>query len=462
MLDHLYITREIMEAILKVIDEGIHVVDTKGNTIFYNEVAARHDGMKVKEVLGKPLLEVFPSLTKESSTLLQVIATGKPIFHKGQTYVNVHGKTIDTINTTLPIFVSGKLVGAVEVAKDYSKLRKIAERLIDLESIYKNPNKNNENHNGAKYSFDSIITKDPVFLETIAKGKKAALSSSPVLVYGESGTGKELFVQGMHNASLRRKKPFIAQNCAALPESLLESILFGTAKGSYTGAVDRPGLFELASGGTLFLDELQSMPIQLQSKLLRVIEDGLVRRIGGTKSISVDVRLTAAMNIQPQVALKNQILRHDLYYRLNVLSFELPPLRERKQDIMLLTNHFIEKYNNLLKMNVLGIEKEVEELFLSLEWKGNVRELKHTIEFMMNVVEGSRLTYADLPVFIQKRKILSESVGTIPPLREVLKKTEAQLIQAALESTNGNILKAAKLLQIPRQTLQYKLSKYNL
>ena len=291
--------------------------------------------------------------------------------------------------------------------------------------------------------------------EVIAQGKRAALSSSSILVYGESGTGKELFVQGIHNASARRAKPFIAQNCAALPETLLESLLFGTAKGSYTGAVDRAGLFELADGGTLFLDEVQSMSQSLQAKLLRVLEDGVIRRVGSTKSSVVNVRVIAAMNVHPEQALEEERLRRDLFYRLNVLSFYLPPLRERRSDISLLAHHFMACFQST---NSIQIEAFSEPLMKKLEmhsWPGNVRELKHCVEHMMNVSHSTVLQLEDLPVFFtEKRRQLDDS---IIPLRDALHSTEKSLIQQALQRTDGNVMKAAQLLKIPRQTLQYKI-----
>lgn len=448
------ISKEILEAILKVIDEGIHAIDLNGKTIFYNDIAAAHDGMKVNEVIGKHVLEVFPSLTKESSTLLQVIESEKPLLDQSQTYVNVHGATIDTVNTTVPIYVKSKLVGAVEVAKDFRQLRKLTERLLELE-YRRVPAKAKKKSTGAHYTFEHILTGDRQLQEVIAQGKRAALSSSPILVYGESGTGKELFVQGIHNASARRAKPFIAQNCAALPETLLESLLFGTAKGSYTGAVDRAGLFELADGGTLFLDEVQSMSHSLQAKLLRVLEDGVIRRVGSTKSSVVNVRVIAAMNVHPEQALEEERLRRDLFYRLNVLSFHLPPLRERRSDISLLAQHFMGCFQSA---NSIQIEALSEPLMKKLEmhsWPGNVRELKHCVEHMMNVSQSTVLQLEDLPVFFtEKRRQLDDS---IIPLRDALHSTEKRLIQQALERTDGNVMKAAQLLKIPRQTLQYKI-----
>ncbi|MGN1387070.1 MAG: sigma-54 interaction domain-containing protein [Bacillus sp. (in: firmicutes)] len=448
------ISKEILEAILKVIDEGIHAIDLNGRTIFYNDIAAAHDGMKVSEVIGKHVLEVFPSLTKESSTLLKVIESEKPLADQSQTYVNVHGATIDTVNTTVPIYVNRKLVGAVEVAKDFSQLRKLINRLLELE-YRRIPMKAKKKSTGAHYTFEHILTCDSQLLEVIARGKRAALSQSPILVYGESGTGKELFVQGIHHASTRRAKPFIAQNCAALPETLLESLLFGTAKGSYTGAVDRAGLFEIADGGTLFLDEIQSMSPVLQTKLLRVLEDGVIRRVGSTKSSVVDVRVIAAMNMHPEQALMEEKLRLDLFYRLNVLSFHLPPLRERKRDISLLAHHFIEQFRATSVIRVEALSDPLMERLELHSWPGNVRELKHCMEHMMNVADSSVLQLGDLPVFFtEKRRKPDEK---ITPLREALQETEKTLIQRALSRTDGNVLKAAQLLKIPRQTLQYKM-----
>ena len=452
------LTQEVLSAILKTIDEGIHVVNTEGKTIFYNEVAARHDGMDVKEVQGKHLIDAFPSLTENSSTLLRVIKTGKPIYNQTQVYVNMHGTRIDTINTTLPIFVDKEIIGAVEIAKDYSRMKQLAESLLDLQ---KNVNKNSKKKTlkNVKYTLDDLKTVNPTFQNMKNEARKLAKSDSPILVYGESGTGKELFVQGIHHASLRGDGPFIAQNCAAIPETLLESILFGTAKGSYTGAVERKGLFELADGGTLFLDELHTMPIELQAKLLRVLEDGMIRRVGSAQNIAVEVRVIAAMNVHPNTALQNQKLRSDLYYRLNVFTFSLLPIRDRKEDILFLTHYFITLFNQKLHKRIKGAEKKLESFFMSHSWPGNVRELKHCIEYMMNVCEGEFLRMDDLPIMMKQQAAPSEKVDKDLSLRKNMEVLEKQLIDTALNLTDGNINQAAKLLEIPRQTLQYKIKK---
>ncbi len=456
------LTQEVLTAILKGIDEGIHVVNTEGKTIFYNDVAAKHDGMDVKEVQRKHLIDAFPSLTEESSTLLKVIKTGKPIYNQTQVYMNLHGTRIDTINTTLPIFLGEEIIGAVEIAKDYSRMKLLAERLLDLQKGLNKSSKKKENKQ-VNYTLNDLLTVNPAFLSMKNEAKKLAKSDSPILVYGESGTGKELFVQGVHHESLRSAQAFIAQNCAAIPETLLESILFGTAKGSYTGAVDRKGLFELADGGTLFLDELHTMPIELQAKLLRVLEDGMVRRVGSSESISVNVRVIAAMNVYPSKALQEQTLRADLYYRLNVFTFSLIPLRDRKEDILFLTDHFIKEFNQKLNKNTSGYEKKLKLFFMNYQWPGNVRELKHTIEYMMNVCEAEQLEYEDLPSMLKHLPVTSTSnrCGEIEnlSLRKNIEQLEKRLISNALDLSEGNINQAAKLLEIPRQTLQYKMKR---
>jgi len=449
-------TQEVIEAILSSIDEAIHAVDENGVTIFYNTVAAKHDGSNVEDVLGKYLLEAFPSLTPETSTLLKVLQMKKPILHQVQRYQNQRGEDVYTVNTTLPIFIEGRIAGAVEIAKDYSTIQKLTEKIADLQSKMKrsSPKKAPYRH----VAFDTIITNDKRFSQAKQLAQKVATTNANVLIYGETGTGKELFVQAIHEASKRRNNAFIAQNCAALPESLLESLLFGTTKGSYTGAIERAGLFELADGGTLFLDELNSMPLDLQAKMLRVLEDGVIRRIGDNKTRKVDVRVITAMNQPPDECLRENKIRTDLYYRLNVFSLFIPPLRERKEDILLLAPHFLKAYNKEYKKNVVGIDEDAKQHLLQYNWPGNVRELKHMIEHAVIVAEGKMLTLSCLPRSFRQTPHLPKK--SILPLREALHQTEKDLIEQAMLESKGNVLQAAKLLGIPRQTLQYKLNKY--
>lgn len=449
-------TQEVIEAILSSIDEAIHAVDENGITIFYNDVAAKHDGSKIENVLGKHLLEAFPSLSRETSTLMKVLHTKKPIVHQVRRYQNLKGEDVCTVNTTLPIFIEGSIAGAVEIAKDYTTIQKLTDTIVDLQSKMKRSSKRKitKKH----IAFNTIVTNDTRFRQTKELAQKVAPTDANVLIYGETGTGKELFVQAIHEASKRKNKPFIAQNCAPLPESLLESLLFGTTKGSYTGAIERAGLFELADGGTLFLDELNSMPLDLQAKMLRVLEDGVIRRIGDNKTRKVDVRVITAMNQPPEVCLRENKIRTDLYYRLNVFSLYIPPLRERIEDVLLLASYFLKQYNKEYKKAVFEINDDAKERLLSYHWPGNVRELKHTIEHAVILAEGHSLTACCLPRIFQKEN--RQEKKKILPLREALSQMEKELIHQALIETEGNILQAAKLLSIPRQTLQYKLNKY--
>jgi arginine utilization regulatory protein len=454
-------TKQMLEAILGSIDEAIHVVNSEGITIYYNQVAATNDGSNIEDVLGKHILDVFPSLNKQSSTLLKVIQNGKPIFQQTQTYTNIKGQLIDTVNTTLPIKVGDKIIGAVEIAKDLTTVKKLSQTLMDLQEKVNNKKSKPVPIMGAKYGFDDIITKDPEMNRVKKLAQKAAKTSSPVLVYGETGTGKELFTQSIHNASMRRKDPFIAQNCASLPASLLESTLFGTKKGSFTGSVDRIGLFELAHKGTLFLDEINTMSLDFQTKLLRVIEDRVIRRVGGIDSYLVDVRMIVAMNEHPLTCIEKNQLRSDLYYRLNVFFLEIPPLRKRKHDIQLLAEHFVKKYNYSFNKLVVSIDERVIQKLESHDWPGNVRELEHTIEYAMNLVDEDTITVEHLPIYLQELGSVRKK-STSSSLRQTLEQTEISMIQQALKESNQNILQAANRLGIPRQTLQYKMKKHGI
>lgn len=435
----------LLEAVLQQSTEGIHMVDSAGITRYYNTAAATMDGLDPAEVIGKHVLEAFPSLDSGTSTLLKVARTGRSIVDRQQTYTNVKGVEITTVNTTLPIVGrSGELLGAVEVARDISGLRQLAEQIVDLRRRLHSEDPAAKEQ-GATYCFKDIIGESASLRKVLARAALAAHSDSPVLVVGETGTGKELLVQSIHNEGLRRSRPFVPQNCAALPESLLDAILFGSLKGSFTGAVDRPGLFELANGGTLFLDELNAMPLLLQAKLLRVLEAGELRRLGDNKVRKVNVRIIAALSADPR-----QDLRPDLFYRLNVVTLVLPPLRQRLADIPLLCRHFLNKYNSRLGTRVEGITAEAVRLLAAWPWPGNVRELSNCIEGCLHYRSAGYIGVGDLPEHFQQQR---RNNG----LRQQLLALETALISQAMQQTEGNISRAAQLLDLPRQTLQRKL-----
>jgi arginine utilization regulatory protein len=286
------------------------------------------------------------------------------------------------------------------------------------------------------------------------------------MIYGETGTGKELLAQSIHNASRRSNSPFLAINCAAIPDNLLEGLLFGTEKGAYTGAESRAGLFEQANGGTLLLDEINSMNMLLQSKLLRVLQDGMVRRVGGIKEIHVDVRVLSNTNSPPYQAIEENKLRRDLFYRLGVININIPPLRDHKEDIPLLSKNFILRFNKKLLKNVRNIDSATLELFNSYDWPGNIRELEHAIEHAMNLLPNDRALIT--PDYVPEHILSSSALllcgeGGVPQnpssFSNAVQNTECQMLRKALLENGGNISKTARSFGISRQNLQYRLKR---
>lgn len=456
---------QILKIIMKFTDEGIHVIDSNGVTLIYNKAIEELEGMKGSEVVGKKILDVFPSLTENTSTLCKVLKTKQPIIEQYQTYINKTGNKITSVNTTIPILDNEKIMGAVEISKNFTKVKELYDNAISMN----NHSKNFIRKDG-DFIFDSMIGCSPSFIKCVDIAKVAAKSNSTVLIYGDTGTGKEVFSRAIHNESSRANKPFIPINCAALPEGLLEGILFGTVKGGFTGAVDRPGLFEQADGGTLLLDEINSMSTLLQAKLLRVLQEGVIRRVGGIKDIPVDVRIIATTNEEPYTAIKNGTIRKDLYYRLSVININIPPLRERKEDIPEFIKTFIKTYNDEFSKDVWDISSEVLDAFLSYNWPGNVREMKNYIEGSMNMVNGHILKAEHFTPQVQEtlfKKNLPSGVFDSgydfkTSIDEYINNIEKKIIDDALRSSDGNITKAAKTLKIKRQTLQYKIKKYEI
>lgn len=472
--------RKYFNTILKIlnhIDTGVHIIDENGMVVYYNDAARDVDEIEIKKAVGRHVLDVYPSLNFESSTLLKAIRTCKPIMNVEQNFLNYKGDKISTINSSFPIVYNNKVIGAVEISKNITQVKELNETILNLkskllESDFDIPsskilNKKKKKGAFAKYTFLDIIGQNKEIMNLKTKSIRAAQSNSPVLVSGDTGTGKELFVQAIHNASDRANKPFIAQNCAALPATLLESILFGSEKGSFTGAENKAGLFELANGGTLFLDEVNSMPIELQGKLLRVLQDGRIRRVGAGSTVDVDVRIISAMNIDPVQAITDKQLRTDLYYRLNVININIPKLVDRKDDIPIFVDYFINKYNNKLGKHFRGISEPVRILFDNYAWLGNVRELEHCIESIISLYDGDIITIDQLPYLIKNSEQLNrknklkpcEEIDDSLSLNESIQKFESTLIKNALMECDNNISRAAEMLQIPRQTLQYKIKK---
>lgn len=458
--------------ILKLISENIYsgmfIVDKNGIVIFYNQSANDLAGLNVENAIGKHILEVFPKLTEETSTIIRALSTGESLKNYVQNYYNYKGKLVSILSTTIPFYENGEIEGAIEIFSDVDQYKNI------------NQNKHNKKFESsiiekAHYTVDDIIGSSKSVKEIKLKIKKIADSKSPVLVYGETGTGKELIVQSIHNESYRRDNPFIAQNCAAIPGTLLESILFGTTLGSFTGAKDSKGLIEAADGGTLFLDEINSMDIILQAKLLRVLQDGHIRRIGESKTRKVDVRIITALNQDPYKAIEEGRIRNDLFYRLNVINFNLLPLRERREDLKELSYSFLNEFNRELNKNISGFSEEVVAFFNSYDWPGNIRELRHSIEHAVNITEKNLITLSDLPKYVgsykkeEKQSVEFDSSFEIThtkiidePLNELMNRYERKIISESLIQNDYNISKTSKKLDIPRQTLYYKMDKLGL
>lgn len=455
---------KIIEELINLIDEGVYIVDKKGIGRFYNDVMASMEKVNVEDVLDKGFKEAFPEVRNNDSTMLKALLKAEPTVKKQQTYKNFYGKEITTVNSTIPVIVEGETVAAIEVAKDITDIRRMSDTLLELRKSSSYP----AQQSGSaikKYTFEDIYGKSEPFEAALKRARKAAENDASVFIYGETGTGKELFAQSIHYDGKRKDKPFLAQNCAAIPESLLEGILFGTAKGSFTGAVDREGLFEQANGGTLLLDEISAMPYDLQSKLLRVLQEDYIRRVGGMSDIPINVRIIATVNEPPEELIAQGKLRKDLFYRLNVINIQIPALRERIEDIPVLAERLLEKYNKRFEKEIWMISDGAVKKLQSYDYPGNVRELENIIEQAVSMGDNEHvLTEKNLfmPTDFRKAKMTTVEYEKNIPLDKYLDDIEAKIIRNALIESGGNISRAAEGLQLKRQTLQHKLKKYNL
>lgn len=447
------------ETLLNELDIGIHIINEESKTIVYNRKMMEIESMDRLDVLYKSPLEVFAFEENKNSTLIEALKFGKTKKNIKQTYFNNKGQEITTINDTFPIIENGKIKGAIEISKETSNLK---------QTIRMGPSRKQS----TKFTFDHIIGDSEAIQSIITEGKRVIRTSSSILLVGETGTGKELFAQSIHNESQRSTKPFISQNCAAIPDTLMESLLFGTNRGAFTGAIDKAGLFEEANGGTLLLDEINSLSPALQAKLLRAIQEKTIRRIGGTHEKEIDVRIIATINEDPFEAIAHNRLREDLYYRLSVVTLCLPPLRERKEDILALVQHFIEKYNTQFGLNVTDVDVNVREFFYAYDWPGNVRELEHIIEGSMNLIEDETIITAfHMPTRFRERiktefnmqhALTNHNTDAPKTLKHTIEKMEKNYINQILKENHGNISQAAKFLGLSRQNLQYRIKKLHL
>lgn len=433
-------------AIVENISEGFLMIDHKGIVTYINEKGEKILGISKEESIGKPIGDLVPF----KPIILEVLATGKGYTDREYVLENYKGMKHHLLKTATPIRdEDGELIGVIDIFKEIKYVKKMVNNMVGAK---------------ATFTFDDIIGSSSKIQESISVARKAAHSSSNTLIIGESGTGKELFAQAIHNLSARRNGPFIAINCAAIPKELIESELFGYASGAFTGGIKggRPGKFELAHGGTIFLDEIGDMPIGVQAKILRVLQDRKVVRVGGDNVFKVDVRIIAASNKNLHEACKANEFRWDIYYRLNVLTINIPPLRERKEDIEDITLHLIKKINKRLDKAIDGTTEETLKLLKSNSWKGNVRELENVLERAINVCEEKKIDQKHLPEHIIRDNI--NTVENTEGFFEVmsLEEMERKLIEKTLMHCQGNISKASKILSVSRNTLYNKMEKYKL
>ncbi|SCJ96124.1 (S)-limonene 6-monooxygenase [uncultured Eubacterium sp.] len=442
--------------------DGIIVIDQEAKVVYIRQFKPDLSPLDERRAIGKSIFEIYPTLNPQTSTLIAAIKRGETTMNNQETLTTSTGETFQIIDNTFPIKQDNQIIGAVSVAtfpdKNFtvSGINLYSDAVPQVKDLY---------------TVEDIIGRSKETQDLRIQIGRVSTTSSSVLIYGSTGTGKEMVAQSIHSASERKNKKFISQNCAAIPATLLESIFFGTVKGAYTGAENKAGIFESADGGTIFLDEINSMDINLQAKLLRVLEERKITRIGGVDPVSVNVRIIAATNKRPSLCIQDGTLRPDLFYRLGSVTIDVPDLKDRLDDLPLLTDYFISLYNTSMHKQITSVSKEVMEIFKTYAWPGNVREFRNIIEGAFNLCDGDVIDIGSLPSYL-----LSEFNLTKPELEDEdaaekilwegsLKSTmdayEKKLIQQAV-SSHKSLTAAADYLGITRQSLNQKLRKYNL
>ncbi|MFO7878085.1 MAG: sigma 54-interacting transcriptional regulator [Desulfovermiculus sp.] len=482
---------DFLEPLLNL-NTGVIITDVSGRILLYNNAQSRIDHLEPSQVLNRPVTEVY-GLSENQSLILCCLRNSEPIIEQSSSYHPSHSTDLyQGIYSVYPLRSGGQITGALCFAHHGDATQKTPQNKTP-----KDEKGSSSSKNSTQFTFSDLIGASPEFLACMNRARAASVTSSTVMICGETGTGKEMLAQSIHNESPRRHNPFIAVNCAAIPENLQESIIFGTTRGAFTGAMERRGLFEAAQGGTLYLDEVDSMSPSLQAKLLRVLQDMKIRRLGSNTEKFINLRIISSVKKNYRQPLPMNTLRKDLYYRLSVVYLEIPPLRVRTKDLDLLTTHFINRNNISLGLHVESISPQVMELFFNYTWPGNVRELEHVLEGAMNAVGKERvLRLEHIPAnFAIEEGSSSESQAgnnfyTFFPINDkdtLLKgldrlkssnsetefqgdinltraqnRSEAELLYKVIKAAQGNISQAARHLGISRQLLHYKLKKFGI
>jgi PAS domain S-box-containing protein len=431
--------------ILDSVADGVFTINEKGEITFFNRAAEEITGFTKEEALGHNCFDIFrANICQTNCALKQTVNTGKEVINLPINIINKDGKEVPiSISTAVLRDQGGKIIGGVETFRDLSAIEELKKELRQ------------------QYTFQDIVSKNHTVQEIFQILPDIAESDSTVLIQGPSGSGKELFAKAIHHLSLRGGNPFIKVNCGALPDNLLESELFGYVKGAFTDAKrDKPGRFSLANKGTIFLDEIGDMSPALQVKLLRVLQDGEYEPLGGTSSVRVDVRVVAATNKDLIALVQSRQFRDDLYYRLNVVKIDLPPLSHRREDIPLLVEHFVEKFKLKTGKNLSGVSHEVMSFLMRYDFPGNVRELENIIEHAFVMCKGEIIELRHLPPELVE--YAKETVVEAKEVNKPLQTAEAEVIRKALERNEGNRLRTAQELGIDRSTLWRKIKRYGI
>lgn len=455
------ICREILiyQQILDISTDGFLVVDTDSRIIEINQAYCSYLGVERIETIGKHVLEVV-----KNSKLPEIL-------NSGETEVNVLHKLVEgqslnrekvVVVTRAPVKNGQNVIAAVGQIKFSKKTMELANRLQEMDQELEYYKKELQRIAGTKYSFENMIGKNPKFLEVKRIAEKAARNDFTVLILGGTGTGKEVFANAIHYASKRKDRPFIRVNCAAIPAELLESELFGYEEGSFTGARrgGKKGKFELADSGTIFLDEIGDMPISMQAKILRVLQENELEKVGSYETIPINVRVIAATNQDLEQKMHNNTFRSDLYYRLNVIQLEIPPLRERSDDIPEFVNYFLQELNEKYDTDIC-LEPEAFQVLIRHNWAGNIRELRNVIERAFSLVDGNIIKANTLLVNVVN-KMLDNGSSPDGKLDNIMGEYERDTLIRMLQKNKYNCKLTAKELGIHRTTLYKKLNRLNI
>ena len=446
-----------VSGVLNAASDGVFVSDTEGTIKYVNERACQLVSQECDKIIGTNIKNMF-----QNDKFHQIIESGIP---EVDSY-DIYGKQF--IVSHVPFKSTGEdeeeITGMVSTAylNDNMITEEIARKWLYLNQQLQYYKDELEKRAGVVSRFDQMVSYNPVFQEIKKEARFIARSTSTVLLTGESGVGKDMFARGLHEASSRAKGPFIKVNCVSIPESLFESELFGYAPGSFTGALKsgKSGYFERANNGTIFLDEIGDMPLSIQVKLLQVLQEKEFTRVGGTEKQQVDVRIIAATNRDLREAISNKTFREDLFYRLNVIEFHLPPLRNRPEDVIPLAQAFVEKYNDILGSRVTGIQESAQMALQQYDWPGNIRELENAIERAANYVWEGEIGIDNLPSQIRKGPVSTQE--RMPSYQGAMMDAERTLLLKTLEKTGGNKSAAARHLNMSRSTFYEKLAKYDI